>query len=352
MVLKKWCAAWRRQHRTLCAQLFAAAVLGTAVLATTGTAGCSRENAAGTLLVAHAHNAEHPVYAAFEDFCSNLEKNDNLKCKIYPLGQLGGNTDMIQMVRAGVLDIAKVSASNLEQFNSSYAVFSLPYVFKSREHYFNVMEHSKKVQEIFRSTAKQGFIAIGWYDGGQRSVYTVKKPVHEPSDLKGLKIRTQDSPTSIAMMAAMGGAATPIANGETYSSLQQGIIDGAENCEIVLADDGHGEVAKYYSYTEHQMVPDIVIMSEKSWNKLTPEQQKGLLEAQQASTKKEIELMKDVLADNIRRARDMGVQFIQPDKEAFIKACAPMLTEFAAKSPENAAVLADFESYNTQDKGE
>lgn len=169
----------------------------------------------------------------------------DLTFSVYPNGQLGDNAAMIQLVKAGVLDIAKVSASSMEQFNSAYAIFSMPYVFESTEQYFAVMNQSEAVQEIFKSTYDQGFFAIGWFDSGSRSIYTTKDgPCEGPADLKGLKIRTQDSPTSISMIRAMGGSATPMSSGETYTGLQQGIIDGAENNETVLVQDGHGEVCK------------------------------------------------------------------------------------------------------------
>ena len=114
----------------------------------------------------------------------------------------------------------------MEQFNSAYAIFSMPYVFESTEQYFAVMNQSEAVQEIFKSTYDQGFFAIGWFDSGSRSIYTTKDgPCEGPADLKGLKIHTQDSPTSIAMIRAMGGSATPMSSGETYTGLQQGIIE-------------------------------------------------------------------------------------------------------------------------------
>ncbi len=116
----------------------------------------------------------------------------DLTFSVYPNGQLGDNAAMIQLVKAGVLDIAKVSASSMEQFNSAYAIFSMPYVFESTEQYFAVMNRSEAVQEIFKSTYDQGFFAIGWFDSGARSIYTTKDgPCEGPADLKGLKIRTR-----------------------------------------------------------------------------------------------------------------------------------------------------------------
>lgn len=298
------------------------------------------------MLVAHSHNANHPVHVGMSYLCDEMEANTDYTFSIYPNGQLGGNSDMIQMVKAGVLDIAKVSASSLEQFNPAYSIFSLPYVFQSTEHYFRTMEESEAVQEIFKSTYDQGFFAIGWYDSGSRSIYTTKEgPVESPADLKGLKIRTQDSPTSIEMIRNMGGAATPMSSGEVYTSLQQGIIDGAENNETVLVDDGHGEVAKSYTYTQHQYTPDIVIISTQTWESMTETEQQELLKDMDESFWKHEEKWLEIVDRNIAGAKEMGVQFYEIDKTPFIEAVQPQHEAFRAASENNARYLDDFLSY-------
>lgn len=308
--------------------------------------GCSSNRGSGHLLVAHSHSESHPVHVGMTYLCDKMEEETDYSFSIYPNGQLGGNSDMIQMVKAGVLDIAKISASSLEQFNPAYSIFSLPYVFQSTEHYFKVMEESEAVQEIFRSTYDQGFFAIGWYDSGARSIYTTKDgPVETPDDLKGLKIRTQDSPTSIEMIRNMGGAATPMSSGEVYTSLQQGIIDGAENNETVLVDDGHGEVAKSYTYTQHQYTPDIVIISTETWESMSAEDQQKLLDVMDESFWKHEEKWLEIVDRNIEGAKEMGVQFYEIDKTPFIEAVQQQHEDFCAQSEDNARYLADFLSY-------
>lgn len=264
--------------RRITRRSFLAAAGLAAVGASLSLTGCSGSVSDGLsskhLLVAHSHSEAHPVNVGLQKMTEVASAESDLTFSVYPNGQLGDNAAMIQLVKAGVLDIAKVSASSMEQFNSAYAIFSMPYVFESTEQYFAVMNQSEAVQEIFKSTYDQGFFAIGWFDSGSRSIYTTKDgPCEGPADLKGLKIRTQDSPTSIAMIRAMGGSATPMSSGETYTGLQQGIIDGAENNETVLVQDGHGEVCKSYTYTQHQMVPDIVIISTETWESLDEAEQ-------------------------------------------------------------------------------
>ena len=309
--------------------------------------GCSSQGLdPNHLLVAHSHNENHPVNVGMTTLCDEVSEKTQYTFSIYPNGQLGGNEEMIQMVKAGVLDIAKVSSSSLEQFNPAYAIFSLPYTFQSTEHYFRTMRESEAVQEIFRSTYDDGFIAIGWFDSGARSIYTTKDgPCETPEDLHGLKIRTQGSPTSIEMINNMGGAATPMSSGEVYTSLQQGIIDGAENNETVLVDDGHGEVAKSYTYTQHQYTPDIVIVSVETWESMSGADQQAVLDAMDDAWEAHEEKWLEIVDRNIEGAREMGVQFYTIDKTPFIEAVASQQQELCAASKDNARYFADFLSY-------
>ncbi|WP_318361589.1 TRAP transporter substrate-binding protein [uncultured Agathobaculum sp.] len=324
-------------------KILACVLAGAALLTATG---CSGSQDPKRLLVAHGHGDWHPVHIGLSYLCDEMEKETDYTFDIYPNGQLGDDSAMVQLVKAGVLDIAKVSAGALEQFNPAYSIFSIPYVFQSTEHYFNVMNNSEAVQEIFESTRKDGFIAIGWFDSGSRSIYTTKDgPAATPADLKGLKIRTMNSPTSVSMINAMGAAATPMSSGEVYTSLQQGIIDGAENNETVLVDDGHGEVAKSYTYTQHQYLPDIVIISTETWDGMTEEEQNDLREAMKGAWQAHETEWNKIVERNKTGAKEMGVQFYEIDKTAFIEACKPLQDEFCAKSEDNARYFADFQSY-------
>ena len=396
--------------RRITRRSFLAAAGLAAVGASLSLTGCSGSVSDGLsskhLLVAHSHSETHPVNVGLQKMTEVASAESDLTFSVYPNGQLGDNAAMIQLVKAGVLDIAKVSASSMEQFNSAYAIFSMPYVFESTEQYFAVMNQSEAVQEIFKSTYDQGFFAIGWFDSGSRSIYTTKDgPCEGPADLKGLKIRTQDSPTSIAMIRAMGGSATPMSSGETYTGLQQGIIDGAENNETVLVQDGHGEVCKSYTYTQHQMVPDIVIISTETWESLDEAEQSAIVngmtqgneaheavwqdlvqdghgevcksytytqhqmvpdiviistetwesldEAEQSAivngmtqgNEAHEAVWQDLVQENIDGAKEMGVQFYTIDKTAFIEATQSLRDEFCAKSADNARYYEDFLSY-------
>lgn len=322
-----------------------AGVLTTAAIAT--LSGCSGGvQDPKHLLVAHGHGEWHPVNIGLTTFAESVEAQTDYTFSVYPNGQLGDDSAMVQLVKAGVLDVAKVSAGALEQFNPAYSIFSVPYVFQSTEHYFNTMNNSEAVQEIFNSTRDDGFIAIGWFDSGARSIYTTKEgPVESPKDLNGLKIRTMNSPTSVEMINNMGGSATPMSSGEVYTSLQQGILDGAENNEAVLVDDGHGEVCKSYTYTQHQYLPDIVIMSIETYDSMTEEERQIVYDAMKEAWQAHENEWLQVVERNKEGAKEMGVQFYEIDKTPFIEACKPQQDAFCAQSEDNARYFADFQSY-------
>lgn len=233
------------------------------------------------LRMAHGQAADSEIGETIE-YLSDLAAEDsskNLEVDIYPSGVLGAEPSTVEMVQAGVLDMAKVSANTLGQFDERYSIFSLPYLFRNQEHYYNAMANSEGIQELFESTRDKGYIAIGYYANGARNYYLKEdKVVTDPSVLKGKKIRAMVSSTSMEMIELMGGSPVPMASSETYTSLQQGIVDGAENTELALTVDKHEEIVKSYTYTEHQYSPDIYITSTKVWDSLSKEQQEYLKE--------------------------------------------------------------------------
>lgn len=233
------------------------------------------------LRMAHGQAADSEIGETIE-YLSDLAAEDsskNLEVDIYPSGVLGAEPSTVEMVQAGVLDMAKVSANTLGQFDERYSIFSLPYLFRNQEHYYNAMANSEGIQELFESTRDKGYIAIGYYANGARNYYLKEdKAVTDPSVLKGKKIRAMVSSTSMEMIELMGGSPVPMASSETYTSLQQGIVDGTENTELALTVDKHEEIVKSYTYTEHQYSPDIYIISTKVWDSLSKEQQEYLKE--------------------------------------------------------------------------
>ena len=283
-------------------------------------------------------------------YLSDLAAEDvskNIQVSVYPGSVLGGETAMIELVQAGVLDMVKISANTLGQFDDRYTIFSLPYLFVGQKHYYDAMANSKEVRELFNATRSRGYIAIGYYANGSRNFYLKENtPVTSPAVLKGKKIRSMPSSTSMAMIEAMGGSPVPMAAGETYTSLQQGIVDGAENTELVLNVDKHEEIVKSYTYTEHQYTPDIYIISTKTWDKLSQEQKDYLLECFVKLNQNFVNKYNRMMDDAINEAKTYGVNIYKGiDKTEFIKAVQPIHAAFLSKGDKYKALYDDIQKY-------
>lgn len=275
------------------------------------------------------------------------DPSQNLQVSIYASGVLGTEKEEIEMVKAGVLDMAKVSSNTLGQFKDEYAIFAVPYLFQSQQHYYDACENSEKIKELFLSTADDGYIAIGYYANGSRNFYLKENvPCTDPSFLKGKKIRSMPSSTSMDMIEKMGGSPVPMAGGETYSALQQGIVDGAENTELVLTVDGHQDLVKAYTYTEHQYSPDIYIISTKTWNRLTEGQRELLVSSIQKANENFKNLYNDMMAEAVAEAETHGVTIYRDiDKTAFIEAVQPIHEEYCARGENYKALYDDIQKY-------
>ena len=270
-----------------------------------------------------------------------------LSIQIYPSGVLGTEGAAVEMVKAGVLDMAKVSSQILGQFNDAYSIFSMPYIFVSKEHYYRAMEESDMVKTLFRMNEEEGFLVIGYYANGARNIYLKENVVADsPSVLKGKKIRSMSSSTSVRMLELMGASPTPMAASETYTALQQGIVDGGENTELALTVDKHGEVAKSYTYTEHQYLPDVYVISTRAWNRMTKEQQDYLVECLDRSNENFKSQYDRMMSEAIDEAKEMGMTIYEDiDKSAFIDAVQPMHREFTDKGQLYQDLYDDIQKY-------
>lgn len=271
----------------------------------------------------------HPVHQAMLYLAERAAEKSNGKIQItvYPSQQLGTERECLELLQIGSLGMTKVSASVLEGFVPDFKVFSLPFIFTSEEQKFNFFE-SNAGRELLNSTQKFWLKGLCFYDAGSRSFYTKAKPVLTPDDLKGLKIRTQESPTSVKMVKALGGSATPIAWGELYTALQQGVVDGAENNPPSFYLSRHYEVCKYYSLNEHTSVPDVLLISTVIWNDLSPEEQKWIQEAADESYEYQKKLWKDATEEALREVQKAGVTIYYPDKRPFEEKVQPLIEEY------------------------
>ncbi len=289
---------------------------------------------AATLKLGHNLAEEHPTSMALSLFADTVkEKSDGkLKIKLYFNGVLGSEREVLEQVQNGAVDMTRVGAASLESFSPVYSAFSLPYLFNDKEHFYKVM-NSDVGQKIYDSAAAQGFQGLTYFDGGARSFYTKSKLINEPADLKGQKIRVMNSQTAIRMIELLGGTPTPMPYGELYTALQQGVIDGAENNPTALTLGRHGEVAKFYSLDEHSRIPDFLIISTKTWKKLSEEEQKILKEAAYEATIYHIEIWNKEVEKALSEAKnEMGVTIITPEKKPFRDAVSPLYEEYMKDS--------------------
>jgi len=295
-----------------------------------GLTGCSSKAISGTRLkLAHTLNSDHPVHKGMAFMGETLAElsGGSMSVDIYPNGQLGSERQLIELLQIGALAMTKVSAISVEGFSPSMKLFSIPYLFKDKEHYWRVLnsEIGVSLLDSLRDVRLQG---LGYYDAGSRSFYMSEAPVRTPADLISKKIRVLPSRTAINMIEAMGGAATPMPSGELYTALQQGIVDGAENNPPSYYLSKDFEVAKYYTLDEHTSVPDILIMSRRVFDGLNDEQRGWVKTAMDASVVHQRKLWAEAEDLALTEVAKAGVEIIYPDKQPFRDAVAPMKAEF------------------------
>ena len=292
-------------------------------------AACSQREEIVTLKLAHVLDTSHSVHKGMVYMGERLEyySGGKMRMDIYPSGQLGAERDLVELVQIGSLDITKVSTSPLEAFVPVMKIFSLPYVFRGREHALKVLD-SEIGKRLLESAEVARLRGLGYYDSGSRSFYMVDTPIETPADLDGKKIRVMKSQTAVKMIAALGGSATPISWGELYTALQQGVVDGAENNPPSFHLSRHFETCKYYILNEHTMVPDILLMSLRTWDSLDDQQQEWLQKAVDDSVEYQRELWLEATEEALVAVREAGVEVSYPDKQPFMDAVAEMKASY------------------------
>ena len=243
-----------------------AVFLAAAGMTALALSGCSAGSSGKRIVrISHAQSETHPEHLGLLAFKEYVEERlgDKYEVQIFPNELLGSAQKAIELTQTGAIDFVVAGTANLETFAGVYEIFSMPYLFDSEEVYKSVMEDSEYMENVYESTDEAGFRVVTWYNAGTRNFYA-KTPIYTPEDLAGKKIRVQQSPASVAMANAFGAAAAPMGFGEVYTAIQQGVIDGAENNELALTNNKHGEVAKYY--IENIENPAIILPIVKDWN--------------------------------------------------------------------------------------
>lgn len=289
--------------------------------------GCSRKEGddVKVLKLAHGLDTNHPVHKAMVFMAEKAAEKSagRLRVDIYPGEQLGSERECIEQLQLGGLAMTKTSSSPLESFVSEVKVLGLPYIFRDSDHYWKTLL-GPIGKELLAAGESKGLKGLCFYDAGARSFYTRDRLVNTPADLKGLKVRVQKSPIAMQMVKAMGASPTPIDWGELYTSLQQGVVDGAENNPPSFRTSLHYEICKYYILDEHTRPPDMLLISPAVWGDLSGELQTILQEAVDESVTFQRKLWAQEQAKDLKIVEEAGVKIIRPDKQPFREAVKPM----------------------------
>lgn len=289
--------------------------------------GAEKNTKTQTLKLAFNQPDSHPQYKAMEDLSEKFyEATDKAyKIELYPNELLGDQRESIEFVQSGTIAMSIIAGGLMENLNEDFVVFNLPYVFDSPEHQMSVVNNPEIVSDLYKSLEGDGIHVLGAFHSGSRNVYNNEKPIETPEDLKGMKIRIIESDTNVQMMKMMGGVGTPMGQGEVYTAIQSGVIEGGENNELIFSNLKHSEIASYYSYTQHLMFPDYLIVNNDTLADMS-EEHKEILQKQFAEAiDLEVKLWDEEVVKAIESAETAGAKFNRPDIKLFQDAVMPLI---------------------------
>jgi tripartite ATP-independent transporter DctP family solute receptor len=282
---------------------------------------------------ADVHPPGYPTVVAVENMGKKIEAatKGRIKFQMFPGSVLGGEKEMIEQTQVGAIQILRTSLGPIGPVTPEVNIFNMPFVFRNIAHMRAVIDGpigQELLDKVSASTNR--LVGLAWMDGGSRSLYT-KKPVRKPEDLKGQKIRMMGNPLFVDTMNAMGGNGISMGYGEVFTALQTGVIDGAENNPPSLYTANHFKAgAKYYTQTNHLIIPEILVMSKATWDKLTPADQALFKKTAREAQMEQRTLWDAAVADYTKKLKDEGVEFIEMDNKAFRDATEPVRAKYGA----------------------
>jgi tripartite ATP-independent transporter DctP family solute receptor len=295
-------------------------------------AGCGGRNEAKTrpLFTADTHPDEYPTVQALHAIDRLLDERTNgeMRLRIYAGGQMGAEKDTLEITVFGGLDLNRVNLAPLNSIVPETIVLALPFLFRSIPH-ARVAFDGSTGRKILDAMSTQGLHGLCYYDSGARSFYNTKRLIRTPDDMRGMKLRVQNSDIYVAMVSALGANPTPIPYGEVYQALVQGVVDGAENNWPSYESARHFEAAPYYSLTRHVMAPEVLVASERRWDMMTNEERDYL----QAAAYDSVPIMRKIWDARVDASRsrliESGVQVVEDlDREAFSSLMLPVWDQF------------------------
>lgn len=294
------------------------------------------------------HVADYPVSIAMESFMKEVAEKTGGKLtgKTFHNGVLGDQPDAIEQTRLGAIDFGEFSLGPMGQSIPETNVVSLPFIFKSIPQMYKLMD-GEVGAAIGKGMMAKGLVPVGWYDAGARSFYNSIKPINTPDDVKGMKVRVMNNDLFVGMISSMGGNATPMAFGEVFQSIKTKVVDGAENNPPSYESTNHFEVAKFYSLTEHLIIPECLCVSKASWDKLPPDQQAIVM----AAGKKSADLQRKLWAErekaSMAKVTAGGVKVNSVvNKKPFQDAMKPVYDKFLAANPNLAGLVSMMQKAN------
>ena len=300
------------------------------------------------LKLAHGLDMVHPVHKAMVYMAEKVKEKSKGKMivQIFPNEQLGTEKECIEALQLGYLAMTKTSTAAMESFVPKMQVFGIPYLFRDSEHFWAAVKSPTGKQLLLEGQDK-GLRGLCYYDAGARSFYA-KKAINAPRDLKGLKVRVQNSLMSVKMIEAMGGSPTPVSWGELYTALDQGVVDAAENNPPSICTARHYEVCKFYSLDEHTRLPDMLIISTNVWKSLSPEFQRILQQAADESVEYQRKIWAEAEQKDMKTMIDAGVKISTPDKEFFRQSVKSVWDEF--EQTEIGSLIQQIQEINSVEK--
>ena len=280
------------------------------------------------LKLAEVHPQGYPTELADEEFAKLVAERTQgrIKVEVYPGAQLGDEKAAIEQVQIGAIAFTRVSSAPMAQFSKQLGVFSLPYIFDSKDHmwaFLNGAGGKKMLEDLTAS----GFVGLAYFDGGARSFYSTK-PMTKVEDLKGLKFRVIQNEWSVKMVNAFGANATPMAYGQVFSAIQTGVIEGAENNAPSYLTSSHYQVAKNYLLDGHQRIPEVLVASKTVFDGLSREDQAVIRKAAADSVAKQRQLWDAFEGEALAKVKAAGSTVVAvKDLAPYQRAVEPVIKE-------------------------
>ncbi len=289
----------------------------------------------------HSVNDQHPYQFGAERFKEIVEEGSNgqIKIELYPNNQLGtGERDLVEGMQLGTVDLVVTSTGPMSGFVKQFMLFDFPFLFRDKEHAYKTLD-GEIGQYVLGLLSKRGIKGLAWYENGFRHLTNSKRVVETPADAEGIKLRTMENKVHMAIWKALGADPTPMAWGELFTALQQGVVDGQENPVPIIYTQKVFEVQKYLSLTGHVFSPALILMSQRQFDRLPDELQELVQKAAQESAVYQRSVITEMENEQIEKLEAEGMVITYPDKEPFLEQTKSVYDEFKSELGDDADLL-------------